>query len=94
MAIAMKEALRSGDLYLPKSKQHVSFWDLMLDEHRWQETREASYEDFQQPSQDAVKPTLILQFHQAVGEAEKRFGLDTFAQINDGNLKLKKVRQG
>lgn len=25
LAIAMKEALRSGDLYLPRSKQHVSF---------------------------------------------------------------------
>lgn len=29
LALAMKDALRSGDLYLPQSKQHVSFWDLM-----------------------------------------------------------------
>ena len=41
LAIAMKEAFRSGDLYLPRSKQHVSFWDLMLDERHWQASREA-----------------------------------------------------
>lgn len=90
LAIAMKEALRSGDLFLPKSKQHVSFWDLMLDQPRWQDTREAAYADFQQPFKEAVKSTLILQFHQSVSEAEKRFGLDTFAAIKDGRLKLKK----
>lgn len=33
---------------------------------------------------------MILQFHQSVGEADKRFGLDTFADIKDGNLKLKR----
>ena len=90
LAIGMKEALRSGDLYLPNSKQHVSFWDLLLDEHRWQETRETSYEDLQQPFQDSVRSTLILQFQQAVGEAEKLFGLGTFAEIKEGKLKLKK----
>lgn len=90
VAIAMKESLRSGDLYLPKSKQHVSFWDLMLDQQRWKNTRDNAYDDLQQPFQDAVKSTLILQFHQSVSQAEKRFGLDTFAEIKDGNLKLKK----
>lgn len=90
LAIAMKEALRSGDLYLPQSKQHVSFWNLLLDEQNWQDNREASYEELQQPYQDAVKSTLALQFHQAVGKAEKSFDLDTFADIKDGKLRLKK----
>jgi len=31
LAVAMKEALRSGDLYLAKSKQHTSFGELILD---------------------------------------------------------------
>ena len=30
LALAVKDAFRSGDLYLPQSKHHVSFWDLML----------------------------------------------------------------
>ncbi len=90
LAIAMKESLRSGDLYLPKSKQHVSFWDLMLNEKRWQETREASYTELQKPFQDTIKSTLVLQFHQSVSEAEKRFGLDNFSEIKEGSLRLKK----
>ncbi len=89
-AIAMKDALRSGDLFVPKSKQHVSFWDLILNQHRWEDTREAAYEDLQQPFQDQVKAQLILHFHQSVGEADKRFDLDTFADIKGGNLKLKR----
>lgn len=90
LAIAIKDSLRSGDLYLPQSKQHVSFWNLLLDEQNWQGNREASYEELQQPYQDSIKSTLVLQFHQAVGKAEKAFGLDTFADIKDGKLKLKK----
>jgi len=90
LAIAMKDALRSGDLHLPQSRQHVSFWSLVLDQHHWQNSREVSYEELQQPYQDAVKSALILQFHHSVGKAEKCFGLDTFAEIKDGKLKLKK----
>lgn len=90
VAMAMKDALRSGDLFVPKSRQHVSFWDLMLNQHRWQDTREVAYEHLQQPFQNQVKTTLLLQFHQSVKEAEKRFEGDTFAEIKDGNLKLKR----
>jgi len=90
LAIAIKEALRSGDLYLPKSKRHVSFWDLMLDEPRWQETRETSYEELQQPFKDAIKPSLALHFHQTAKEAQKYFETNPFAEIKEGTLKLKK----
>lgn len=37
-----------------------------------------------------MKAQLILQFHQSVGEADKRFSLDTFADIKNSNLKLKR----
>jgi len=90
VAIALKEALRSGDIYVPKSKQHVSFWDLMLGNDRWEQTRETAYAELQQPFQDSVKSTLTLQFHSSVGTAEKQFGLDSFATIVDGKLKLKR----
>ena len=90
LAITMKEALRSGDLYLAKSKQHTSFGELILDEHRWQEIRENAYEELQQPYQDSVKSILTAQFHKQVDESKKCFGLDTFAEIKDGSLKLRK----
>jgi len=90
VAIAMKEALRAGDLYLPKSKRHVSFQELLIDEHCWQDIRDTSYEGLKQPFQDTVKATLVMQFHQSVGEAQQRFGQDDFAQIHGGKLKLKR----
>ncbi len=45
----MKGALRSGDLYLPQSKQHVSFWSLMLSETRWQDLKEEAFESLAVP---------------------------------------------
>ncbi len=32
--LALRDAFRSGDLYIPESKQHVSFWDLLISDAR------------------------------------------------------------
>jgi TnpA family transposase len=90
LALAIKDALRSGDLYLPESKRHVSFWDLTLSETRWQEMRETAYVEFQQPQQAEIKAFLIQQFQTASTLAKERFGLDSFAEIRDARLKLKR----
>ena len=90
LTLAIKEALRSGDLYLPQSKQHVSFWDLTLSETRWQEVRTSAFTDLQQPQKHEVKAVLTQQFHEATDLAKKRFEFDDFAEIQDGKLKLKR----
>ena len=90
LALAMKDALRSGDLYLPQSKQHVSFWDLTLDETRWQKVKTSAFDDLQQPRKHEVKAVLTQQFHEASDLAKKRFEFDDFAAIVDGKLKLKR----
>lgn len=90
LAIIMKDVLRSGDLYLPKSKQHVSFWELVLNKHTWQDIRETAYQDLQQPYADKVKTTIIEHFNQTIAEAKKQFSSDNFAEIKNGNLKLRK----
>jgi TnpA family transposase len=90
LALAIKDALRSGDLYLPQSKQHVSFWDLMLSETRWQEICTVSSEELQQPKKTEVRAFLPQQFHQAVIQAKEKFPFDDFAEIQDGKLKLKR----
>ena len=90
LALAMKDALRSGDLYLPQSKQHVSFWDLTLNEPNWDETKHTVYTELQQPLQHEVRSAISTQFHEAVSAAQKRFGLDNFAEIHNGRLKLKR----
>ncbi len=90
LALALKKALRSGDLYLPQSKQHVSFWNLMLSEPRWQQMRTCSFDELQQPQKHEVKALLHRRFHDALAQAKEQFKFDDFAEIQDGQLKLKR----
>ena len=90
LALAIKDALRSGDLYLPQSKQHVSFWDLTLNEPRWQEVRTTACATLQQPPPQEAKAVLTQQFHEATALAQQRFAGDDFAEIQEGKLKLKR----
>jgi len=91
LALAIKDALRSGDLYIPKSKQHVSFWDLLLNESCWNVTKEASYMELQQPQGHEIIDTLNQEFFQTLKQAEKNFVLDSFANIEHGKLRLKRI---
>ena len=90
LALAIKDALRSGDLYLPQSKHHVSFWDVTLSDTRWQEVKTSAYDDLQQPPQPEAKAVLTQQFHEASHLAKQRFACDDFAAIEDGKRKLKR----
>jgi TnpA family transposase len=90
LALALKDALRSGDLYLPQSKHHVSFWDFMLSEPKWQTVKAASFVELQQPEAQHVRAHLTQQFHEAATAAHQQFALDTFAEIHHGHLKLKR----
>lgn len=90
LALAIKDALRSGDLYLPKSKSHVFFWDMMLSEPRLQEVREAAYAELKQPKPTQAKEVLTQHFIKNTFQAIKRFKTDDFATIQSGKLKLKR----
>jgi hypothetical protein len=90
LAIALKDALRSGDLYLPQSKHHVSFWDFMLSEPQWQTVKATSFVELKQPEVQQVRARLTQQFHEAATLAHQQFALDTFAEIHHGHLKLKR----
>lgn len=79
--MAMKESLRSGDLYVPQSKQHVSFSHFILNEQRWAEDREAAYAEFGKPGAQRVQAHLIGGFERTIREAERRLPLDPFAAI-------------
>jgi hypothetical protein len=58
LALAIKDALRSGDLYLPQSKQHISFWGFLLSDPRWQAIKDVSFAELQQPQPHEVKASL------------------------------------
>jgi len=43
LAFAVRDALRSGSLFLAHSRDHVSFWNLVYDDKSWQQAREQAY---------------------------------------------------
>jgi TnpA family transposase len=90
LALTIKDALRSGDIYLPQSKQHVSFWNLMLSDSRWKEERGVSFKELNQPQQHEIKSVLLHKFYTSTNLAEKNFQKDNFAEIRNGKLKLKR----
>jgi len=94
LAMAMKDALRSGDLYLPQSKQHVSFWSFLFSDEQWQAVQETSYIELQQPRQPEALTTLTTQFNEIASSAQDRFPSDNYAQIIDDTLKLKRNNKG
>ena len=55
LALAIKDVLRSGDLYLTQSKQYLSFWDLTMSESHWQEEQATAFDDLQQPRKHEAK---------------------------------------
>jgi len=90
LAIAIKDALRSGDLYLPQSKQHVSFWDLVLSDFNWEKNKEFAFDELQKPEQSEIRSVLTEEFDKSVSSAKKSFKKDKFAKIKDGKLHLKR----
>lgn len=90
LAFAIKDALRSGDLYLPQSKQHVSFWDLTLDSVHWQELKVTAFDELGLPQKNEAKSFILHQFQEAITNAQEKFPSDHFAQIKEGQLILKR----
>lgn len=39
LTIAIKDKFRSVDIYLPQSKRHTSFWNLIYSEKKWEEEK-------------------------------------------------------
>ena len=90
LAFAMKDALRSGDLYLPESRRHVSFWDLTLNDPTWNQIQDSSHIALKQPPKIEAKAHFTDQFHSACQVAQKQFPGNGFAIIQDGKLRLKR----
>lgn len=43
LGVAVRDALRAGDLNLAESRRHVSFWNLVYDENQWANQRKEAY---------------------------------------------------
>jgi len=88
LALAIKENMRSGNLYIAKSKQYISFWKMILDNRKWEDSREEIYQNLNQPNPKNAVSSLETQFHKAIKESKTKFKNDKFARIENGKLKL------
>jgi hypothetical protein len=90
LAFAIRDALRAGNLFLTESREHVSFWKLVYDDRRWQETRGAAYRRLDLPAEpDVFLGKLVAALNQAARGAARGLTANPFAAVQDGKLKLK-----
>ena len=91
LALAVRDALRSGTLYLPDSRRYVSFWDLVYQENQWEKEREISYQMLSL-EQDTVN--LFASLKREFNEVLENFSLalpnNKFVALENGKLKLKR----
>jgi TnpA family transposase len=88
LALAIKENMRSGNLFIPKSKQYISFWKMLLEKRFWEKDKEQVYDRLKQPLPEESSEFIRANFHHAIKESESKFSDDNFAHIKEGKLKL------
>src|SRR5215510_4514031 len=91
LAVAVRDGLRSGDVFLPASRRHVSFPNLVYDPTRWQGERDHAYTELQLPQEaDDFCARLEHAFDAVAQQAERSLPTNAFATIRDEHLHLKK----
>jgi len=91
LALALKDALRSGDVFLPDSRRHVSFWHLCYDEPTWQQTRATAVHKLGLPPEGtAAVQALVREFHETATRTEQGLASNPFARIAGGQLRFRR----
>jgi len=91
LALALRDALRAGDIYLPDSRRHVSFWELCYDRSAWQQQHPAAYRELGLPVEaDTATTKLVGEFLQTADRTAIELPSNRFAAIVDGQLQLKR----
>lgn len=90
LALALRDALRSGDLFLASSRRHVSFWNLVMGEAQWAEAKADAYACLLVPPwPDEALGALRARFDEAAGAAARGLPRNLFARVQDGELRLR-----
>ncbi len=91
LAVSLRDSLRSGDVYLPESRRHVSFANLVYDPTRWQDERNDAYTELQLPqAPDDFCARLQHEFDEVAGQVAEGLPRNDFATIRHNRLHLKK----
>ncbi len=90
LALAIRDGLRSGDLYIDGSKQHASFTELIYSAEQWERCRDDAYRELQIPRDPELVLNALCEQLQAAARALSR-GLDDnrFVTIKSGELRLR-----
>ena len=91
LAVAVRDGLRSGDVYLPESRSHVSFPNLIYDPARWTQERDLAYTELDLPKQaDDFVAQLQQEFDQVAQRTVRGLPSNEFVTIRGDRLHLKR----
>jgi TnpA family transposase len=91
LAVAVRDGLRSGDIYLPESRHHVSFPNLIYDPNRWTQERDLAYTELDLPQQaDDFVAQLQQEFDQVAQQTARGLSSNDFVTIRGDRLHLKR----
>jgi TnpA family transposase len=91
LAVAVRDGLRSGDVYLPESRRHVSFSHLVYEPARWQQERDDAYTALQLPQAPEDFCTRLQGvFDDVAQHAAHGLSTNDFVTIRRGQLHCKK----
>lgn len=88
-ALAMKEAIRAGELHLPESRKNVSFWSMIYDPKAWKQDKERLFIELDLPQASGeIWTKLDAESHQGLTRFTEELSGNRFATITNGELKL------
>ena len=91
LAVAVRDGLRSGDVYLPESRRHVSFANLIYDPTRWTHERDLAYTELALPQEpDDFVSAAPAGIRCGGPGAERGFPDNDFVTIRRDRLHLKR----
>jgi len=91
LAVAVRDGLRSGDVYLPESRRHVSFSNLIYNPTRWTQERDLAYTELDLPQEPDDFVSRLQQECDAVAQrAERGLSNNDFVTIRRDRLHLKR----
>ena len=92
LAFAVRDALRSGALFLPESRRYLSFWNMVYDQKQWETDKPDILSAMQMPGQfDEVLEKFQKEFDEIAHATEKGLPTNPFASIKNGRLKLRRL---
>lgn len=91
LAFETDEALRRGDLFLARSRDHRAFWDLVHSPQRWKQERDLAYVAMQlSPHAERALDQLRAEFDEAADALLGGLDANRFAAFDGDRLILRR----